>query len=419
LKYFLSTGYQSVMHMKFRFRNSALLITALAFTSPSISSAGGLYISEFMTPDMGTAGAGREAYASDATTASGAINPAGMSRLEGSEIAVGAGVLIGRTEFDADAATPFAGDDGGNQAGLAPVAGAYGVHKITDDLAVGLTLFSISGAALDPRDSWAGRYQVKEVELLTFTINPAVSYRINDHLSIGAGLTAMYVDLTYKLGAPPGGVGHASLTGDDIAYGYNFGALVELSDSTRVGLTYISKHDVELDGDLNLRTGGGAAITGSASTKFTFPQTVRFGAYHELNDKWALLGSAAWENWSQLDEFGVTINAGSAAAPTYWDDTYRLAAGVHYRPYEDWLFQTGISYDSSPVSAGKRTAMLPIDRQIRIAAGVQHQLSARYSIGGAIEYVDLGDARIDSASLQGEYSDNYLIVAGINFSYKF
>ncbi len=92
---------------------------------------------------------------------------------------------------------------------------------------------------------------------------------------------------------------------------------------------------------------------------------------------------------------------------------------MHYRPYEDWLFQTGISYDSSPVSAGHRTAMLPIDRQIRIAAGVQHQLSARYSIGGAIEYVDLGDANIDSASLLGEYSDNYLIVAGINFSYKF
>ena len=61
-----------------------------------------------------------------------------------------------------------------------------------------------------------------------------------------------------------------------------------------------------------------------------------------------------------------------------------------------------------------------MDRQIRYAVGVQHQLSDRMSVGGALEYVDLGDAQIDnSTTLKGEFEDNYFIAFALNMSYKF
>jgi long-subunit fatty acid transport protein len=44
--------------------------------------AGGLYLNEFATPSMGTAGAGAEALADDASTNFAFHNPAGMTRLK-------------------------------------------------------------------------------------------------------------------------------------------------------------------------------------------------------------------------------------------------------------------------------------------------------------------------------------------------
>jgi long-chain fatty acid transport protein len=49
--------------------------------------AGALWLYEEATPDMGVAGAGRQAAAMDASTASG--NPAGMTRLDHSQMAGG------------------------------------------------------------------------------------------------------------------------------------------------------------------------------------------------------------------------------------------------------------------------------------------------------------------------------------------
>jgi long-chain fatty acid transport protein len=43
--------------------------------------AGGLYLNEFATPSMGTAGAGAQAWADNASTAF--FNPAGMTQLDG------------------------------------------------------------------------------------------------------------------------------------------------------------------------------------------------------------------------------------------------------------------------------------------------------------------------------------------------
>ncbi len=403
----------------------SILVPLLVAGGYSSAGAGALYINEFATPSMGVAGAGQEAYANDASTNFALHNPAGMTRLEGHSIALGAGLLQGDTKFDTDPDTPFNGGNGGDQAGWAPLIGSHGVYSVTDDLKLGISMFSLSGAALDPDDNWAGRYSLREIELLTLTANPSVAYRVNDWLSLGAGATVMYADITYKLAAPAinapvGGQGEVEVDGDDFAFGYNFGALIELSPRTRVGVTYVSKVEPEFSGDLELRTGGGAGFSVGSDLAFTYPQLVRAGVYHELNDQWALLGSVGWEDWSELDELLVSVQSGSLGIPTEWEDTYHFSGGVHYRPTQDWLLQAGITYDTSPVSSSDRSAYLPMDRQIRYAVGVQYQWNESMSIGGAFEYVDLGDARInDPAFLTGKYEDNRLFVFALNLGYKF
>ncbi len=177
-----------------------LLLVAGGYSS---AGAGGLYLNEFATPSMGVAGAGQEAVANDASTNFAFHNPAGMTRLEGHSIALGAGLLQGDTEFNTDPDTPFNGGNGGDQAGWAPLIGSHGVYSVTDDLKLGMSMFSISGAALDPDNNWAGRYSIQKLELLTLSANPSVAYRVNDWLSLGAGANVTYADIDYKLAAPP------------------------------------------------------------------------------------------------------------------------------------------------------------------------------------------------------------------------
>ncbi|MDJ0969170.1 MAG: outer membrane protein transport protein, partial [Kiloniellales bacterium] len=93
--------------------------------------------------------------------------------------------------------------------------------------------------------------------------------------------------------------------------------------------------------------------------------------------------------------------------------------GVHFRPVEDWLLQAGFSYDTSPVSDRDRTADMPIDRQMRFAVGVQHQMSQSMTLGGSFEFIDLGDGKIDGDTLRGDYQDNYALFVAVNASWKF
>jgi long-chain fatty acid transport protein len=357
---------------------AALALLVLAGGTATSARAAGLYINEFATPSMGTAGAGAEAFGDGPATAFALHNPAAMTRVDGHQVSLGAGLLVVDTEFDTDSDTPFSGGNGGDQGGLAPLAGSHWVASATDDLKFGMSVFSVSGAALDPKNTWSGRYQLQEIELLTLTANPSVAYRITDELSVSAGFMAMYADIDYKLAAPPGGGGKVEVDGDDWAYGWNLGALLEISPQTRIGAIYVSQVEPDFSGDLQVKTRGGKNFSTASNLQFTFPQLIRVGGYHELNDQWAILGTVGWEQWSAFDELLVSTEKGSAGIPTEWEDTWHFSGGVHYRPVEDWLLQAGITYDTSPVSDKHRTADLPIDRQIRY---VERQNDGRRGAG--------------------------------------
>ncbi len=132
--------------------------------------AGGLYITETGLTSQGTAHAGALAYANDASAAW--LNPAGMTRLSGTEIQAAAGVLFGQVEFEQDPGTPVAGGNGGNAALPAPILGFSLAHSFTDRLKGGFALGALTGAGLDYDNSWAGRQQATEVQMIVLTAAP-------------------------------------------------------------------------------------------------------------------------------------------------------------------------------------------------------------------------------------------------------
>lgn len=392
--------------------------TSFVISTPSLVSpahAGGLYLLEFAVPNTGTAGAGANAKADDASTVT--TNPAGMTRLKGNALSIGAGLLIPSTEFDSDPATSISGGDGGEQGAPAPILSSFYVHSLSDDLKLGISLFTFSGAALDPNDDWVGRFALQEIEFLTLSVNPSVAYRINDWLSIGAGAVITYAKMDFKLAAPPpDGTARVNIKdADDFAYGFDVGVLVELNPRTRFGLLYFSGVDLVLEGDVNISPIG---IEAGINLGLPLAETVRGSVYHELNDRVALLASVAWEDWSTLANQFVSTSAGSTVLPRNWEDTWHFAVGVQYRPIDRWLLQAGFAYDTSPVDSEDRTPDMPVDRQIRFALGAEYAWSPTMTIGGSFTYVDLGDAEIDRTFLKGDYDENSFLFFGLYSKWK-
>ncbi len=380
--------------------------------------AGGLYITEFGTPSTGVANAGAGAIAIDSSTAW--HNPAGMTRLSGTHAQAAAGYLTGRIKFDTDSDTPVSGGDGGNASDGAPVLNSSVVYSLTDKLKLGFAVGSIAAAGLDYGNNWAGRQDATKVELLTLTGIPSVAYKLN-WLSVGVGLTINYGNLDpFKLEAPNPAGTTIKLDGDDWAFGFLGGVLVEFNEHSRLGVMYRSKTEYDFSGDLKTSGGNLGGIRVNSKAEIIFPQLVEVHFYHELNDQFAIVAQADWEDWSAFEEIPIsTSTGGGGAIPRNWDDTYKLGAGVRYRPSNPWLLMTGFAWDSNPVDTKDRTADMPMDRQLRYSAGAQYQWNERLNLGGNFTYLDLGKAKINNNHLKGEYKNNELYFFFLNASYKF
>ena len=122
--------------MILRFYHCALLAILSLCSLVSTAGAGGLNLYELGTPDLGTAGAGRAAMAADASTAG--LNPAGMTRLERSQMLPAFQGLYINTRFDTEEAA-FGGGDGGNAGGFVPAGSFHYVHSITPDWKFGVS----------------------------------------------------------------------------------------------------------------------------------------------------------------------------------------------------------------------------------------------------------------------------------------
>jgi len=412
--------------------------TMIVCIIPSSGEAAGLWLYEQATPDMGSASAGRAALAMDASTA--AVNPAGMPRLDRSQMLAGFQALYVDTRFDTDFAE-FGGGDGGNAGGWVPAASFSYVHKVSPDLGLGVSVGSFLGLGLDYGKSWAGRYYVKKAEFLTIGVNPGVGYRINERWSVGAGVSVVNSNLEQKTAirnlGPNQPDGRLRLEDDDWGFGYNLGVLYELNDWTRFGLTYRSEIDFNYKDTASLSgleppLDGIVEIVGLAGSEvdmeMKLPQAVMFSAYHKVTDHLALLGNIGWQEWSSFGESSISLASETTTDLTLdrnFDDTWHFALGFQYDFELPLLLSMGIAYDESPVSDGDRTPDMPLDRQWRYAAGLQYDISEDITVGCAYELLDAGDAAIDqnrgalAGELVGDYSSNYIHFFNVNLIRRF
>jgi len=356
---------------------------AIYLLSAAQAWAGGLMLYEIGTPDSGLAAAGWAARAQDPATV--ATNPAGMTRLDGDQVMAGAQLLYADMEFSPNTNTTVSGSDGGNPVGWFPGASAFYVHSLAPDWKLGLGMYGNFGLVMDNNDNWVGRYNIQDATILGMTLTPALAYQVNDQLSLGVGLNAMYGVFEYEVAVHNAldaiGDGQLDIGDSDWGYGANLGVLYEIQPGTRLGLDYTSSIDLEL-ADTPDFTNLGPLLdavlpraVGELGLDMSVPQTVMASVYHELDGRWALLGNVGWQDWSEFGKVGVEVNSStSATVDRSYQDTWHAAIGAQHRYSDDWLLSFGVAYDSSMVDDADRTLDTPVGATWRFSIGGQHTL---------------------------------------------
>ena len=296
-------------------------------------------------------------------------------------------------------------------------------------------MVSITGALIEyeePKD-FAGRYWATRVDLLTINITPALSYRVNDHFSLGLGVPITFGSLEMDIAIPgplagtPEGLALVK-DGSDISATVLLSALWQATPKLRMGAMYLGENEIEFDSDLELMLPMGASEEDiEIDVSFTYPQTIRTSGAYELNDRVTLLGTVAWEDWSAYDNVFISTPVGEGALPRNWDDTWHFAAGLKIKTGGPWTWYTGIAYDTNPTRPEDRTADTPIDEQWRLSAGANYERSNGHRVGVVATWADYGDAEIDNGgnrpvsglpwTVKSNYSTNRILFLGLNYGW--
>jgi long-chain fatty acid transport protein len=396
-------------------------------------------IAENSPAGLGNAFAGGAAIAEDVSTAW--YNPAGLARLPGSQIVFGAHSIVPTVEASnvrASSATlpvigsvPFGGGNGGDAGEPAIVPNFYLSNQLSDRLTLGLGVNAPFGLATDYKDGWAGRYHADRSEIATININPGIAYKVDDRVSVGAGINyqrieaelSQAVDFATICTVSGGGAfsgacgasggflpgtndGKAKVTADDDAWGYNVGLLWEPQPGTRLGLAYRSKLRFRLDGKVDIMAPAnvpaalltGAGLTDSdAHADVELPATLSLSAHHQINPVWAVMGDVTRTYWSDLPELRIEFDSAQPDSVVTLDlaDVNRYSVGATFAPGGNWMYRAGVALDESPTpDSAVRTPRLPDADRTWLAVGAGYRPSERFSLDFAYAYISVEDAKV-------------------------
>ncbi|MFA6054262.1 MAG: outer membrane protein transport protein [Thermodesulfovibrionales bacterium] len=399
-----------------------LLITLILVlvSAGSVFAAGFALIEQSMS-GLGNAYSGGAASAEDASTIF--YNPAGMTLLNGRQLILGTHIIMPSVKFHNEGSTlvtgqALSGGNGGDGGVTKPVPNLYYSRKVSDKFFVGMGINAPFGLATDYNKTWVGRYHAVESDVMTVNINPSVAYKINDQISVGAGLDVQYLKATlsnavdfgtagYSLHIPgllpQSNDGFAEMEGDSWGIGYNFGLLYELNKNTRAGIAYRSRIKQNLEGDIDFSHVPAPFQSvyrdGGVKADLTLPDNLSISLYHNINTQWAVMADFTWTNWSLFKKLAVEFdNPGQKDSVTTekWQDNYRYSLGVTYTPCCNWILRAGTAYDTTAVESAKyRTPRIPDGDRIWAALGAGYRLSDMVSFDIGYAHLFINDPEIN------------------------
>lgn len=317
----------------------------------------------------------------------------------------------------------------------------YGSYKANDWLAFGLGVYTPYGSSVEYPTDWAGSHLVNNIELAAVFIQPTVSIKIADELSIGGG--PIYVsgsvnfnrNLNRTLTDLDGNRTNVEIDASGVnAWGYTIGLMFNPTDNFRIGFNYRSEIILDAeDGTAEFENVPNSPLTPFADTAITaslpLPAELTVGLSYEFCDKWLFAfdyNRAFWDVYNSLDiDFADPNIPDSENARNYKNASiYRF--GLQYEATSKFTLRAGYYFDESPVQAGYFAPETPRNDSNGYTAGLTFNVSDRLQIDASFLYLRFKevDASYDfyfengvAVPFEGTYKSNSFI-PGLGITYK-
>ncbi len=369
----------------------------------------------------GALGGGVVARGGDASAA--AYNPAAITELEGLQVMVGAEIVVPTNTIVTYGTTGR--EDTKNEGTQFILPQGYLTYKINDQFSLGLAMFSRFGLGNEYDEDWPAATNVFDVSLMTSTFNPSIAWRVNDMLSLAAGIEISGALVEMRSKAFPGVYTHLEADGITWALGYNLAAHIRFNEQWKLGLTYRSNVDYDIDGELT--STNNIIPKSGGSTTMSLPHEFKAAvAYYPL-DNLSFEFLVGYYTWSSYKDLKLTFdNPGlNAANPRHWEDTWLFSLSAEYDVL-DWLtLRAGIAHETSPVPDDFAEYSAPVNGRFKYSIGAGfHKDAWAIDVGYIFHHMNTQD--FDKASthagsdvLPGRTTKIYANAFLASFSYKF
>ncbi len=466
------------MMRPFRRTSIAAALAGLAFAAGAGQALGAAFaLQENSGSGLGNAFAGGAASAEDASTVW--ANPAGMSRIGTNQVAGAIHLITPSSKFQNDGSLPALnqplGGTGGDAGGTNVVPNVYAVIPINPQWAFGLGVNVPFGLVTEYDGGWLGRYQALKSDVKTINVNPALSWKIANGVTLGLGADYQNIKATFSSnvnysaallqaaqagGLPPATQAqiaaatpaldsYVNIDGDDYAWGWNIGVLFELDPNTRIGAAYRSGFKYDISGTASFTNPAlpttippalapvvgalAAAVNanlanGGITSNIELPSISNVSIFSRLNDQWDVMADVQYTNWSKISELRFTRTSGAtlSVTPENFRNTWRGSVGANYRYSNTTMFRMGVAYDQSPVNTTDRTPRLPDNNRTWLSGGVQYKFTPQLAldVGATYIWIDQPDINQNAGStaasglIKGHY-DSYVTIFSGQLTYSF
>jgi len=414
----------------------ALAVPALA--APRLALAQGFGLNEIGSCSVARAGAGVASPCPDASRIF--WNPATTVRLpERVSLLAGAAAVAVNGAFVQDTTgTRYEGD--------VPVEvppHLFANYRLQRRFALGFGVYVPYGLTSQWKGDFPGRFSALKATLATIYLQPNFAFDvIPNRLAIGGGpvIGISEVELTQalelsstatgsvapdgtpvtfgRLGVAPGTeFGRATLNGSALAWGFNVGAQLQLTNSLSLGARYLSEMDFGYDGataeftqtPTNLVVGGnlsapflagtpvdailagqfsaGALTTRGVKTSIKHPAQAQVGLGFTGIPNTTINLDYAWIGWSAFQELPVDFqpNASPVTPPDRvlyedFDDSQAVRGSIDYAFANGWRAMVGAHIVKTPAPDVTVTPLLPDMDRFNFAGGVSIPFGGRYAL---------------------------------------
>ncbi len=425
-----------------------LTLTALGtILMASNAMAAGFHLREQSAAAQGNAFAGATAGAENGSYAY--YNVAGLTRHKGTQVNAGVTYIAPRSQAQDvrdQNGVPQMNIDNIVHAAWSPNGTVS--YQLDDKTTFGVSLNVPFGMITKYDSRWAGSDHGILSKVTAVTTTPMMAYKVNDKLSVGAGLPIQYVKARLTNSASQRILDDVKLQGDTVDVGYQLGAMYEFNDKARVGVGYRSEIHHKLKGDIESKK---AAMAGALDpqnnlgtamllnqdihAKLNTPAMLSVGGYYQLNDRWAVMAEyqrVFWSSFDSLDIYGKNVNRPDtgmiSSTKENWRDTDFYAIGASYQIDHQWKGRFGIALDEGAARLSERTPRIPDSDRIWFSGGLSYEYNENLTFDAAYTYIMAKDATVDTTLTQNtgkgssDFSAKYknsVKLFGLSLNYKF